>query len=80
MQHLIEARSRDVYDLLVKHDGALYLCGDASHMAKDVEQCLVDKVLLAHGGADGIKDAAGALLYLEGMEKRERFFKDVWTS
>ncbi|WP_322105785.1 sulfite reductase subunit alpha [Paraburkholderia sp. J41] len=55
-------------------DGAhLYVCGDASRMAKDVDAALKD-VVAAHGGMSG--EAAGE--YVSGLARDKRYVRDVY--
>ncbi|WP_421557456.1 molybdopterin-dependent oxidoreductase [Pseudomonas canadensis] len=55
-------------------DGAkLYICGDASHMAKDVDQAL-RQVAQTHGGL-GVE---GALEYWRQLSEQKRYLRDVY--
>ena len=55
-------------------DGAhFYVCGDASRMAKDVDQALRDIVTL-HGGLD----EAGAAAYVKQLAADKRYVRDVY--
>ncbi|MEW2067528.1 bifunctional nitrate reductase/sulfite reductase flavoprotein subunit alpha [Streptomyces sp. NPDC007346] len=55
-------------------DGAhLYVCGDASRMAKDVDQALTD-IAAAHGGLD--TDEASA--YVRRLASEKRYVRDVY--
>ncbi|MFE9768058.1 molybdopterin-dependent oxidoreductase [Streptomyces sp. NPDC005808] len=55
-------------------DGAhLYVCGDASRMAKDVDQALRD-IVTAHGGLG----EDGAALYLRQLAADKRYVRDVY--
>jgi sulfite reductase (NADPH) flavoprotein alpha-component len=55
-------------------DGArLYICGDASCMAKDVDQAL-RQVAQHHGGLD----SQGAADYWRQMSKQKRYLRDVY--
>lgn len=55
-------------------DGArLYICGDASHMAKDVDQAL-RQVAQTHGGLD----VEGAVDYWRQMSEQKRYLRDVY--
>jgi sulfite reductase (NADPH) flavoprotein alpha-component len=51
----------------------LYVCGDASRMAKDVQQALMD-VIATHGN----KSPEEAKAYLEAMRKAKRYQRDVY--
>lgn len=56
------------------NEGAhLYLCGDAQHMAPDVERALLD-VFRVHGGLDG----EAAAEHLRQLRRERRFQKDVY--
>jgi sulfite reductase (NADPH) flavoprotein alpha-component len=55
-------------------DGArLYICGDASCMAKDVDQAL-RQVARHHGGLD----PQGAADYWRQMSEQKRYLRDVY--
>lgn len=51
----------------------LYICGDASHMAKDVDQAL-RQVAQCHGGL-GVQSAAD---YWRQMSEQKRYLRDVY--
>ena len=89
LTHLSLAFSRDqaqkiyVQDRVREHgaelwrwlqDGArLYICGDASHMAKDVDQALRE-VAQSHGGL-GVE---GAVEYWRQLSEQKRYLRDVY--
>jgi len=55
-------------------DGAFfYVCGDASRMAKDVDQALIE-IVAQEGGMD--KESAAA--YVKVMRKEKRYLRDVY--
>ncbi|MET7730741.1 molybdopterin-dependent oxidoreductase [Streptomyces sp. NPDC005402] len=55
-------------------DGAhFYVCGDASRMAKDVDQALRDIAVL-HGGLDD----AGAAAYVKQLATDKRYVRDIY--
>ncbi|WP_329499193.1 bifunctional nitrate reductase/sulfite reductase flavoprotein subunit alpha [Kitasatospora herbaricolor] len=55
-------------------DGAhFYVCGDASRMAKDVDQALRD-IAITHGGLD----EDGAAAYVKQMSTDKRYARDVY--
>ena len=74
VQHRIMEQGAEVWRLL-SAGANVYLCGDAKHMAKDVEAALKD-VLVHHGGMAEEK----AMERLDRMQKEERFLKDVWSA
>jgi sulfite reductase (NADPH) flavoprotein alpha-component len=55
-------------------DGAIiYVCGDASHMAKDVDLCL-HKIV----ESEGKLDATGARDYVKVLRHEKRYIRDVY--
>ncbi|AYF49118.1 reductase [Pseudomonas fluorescens] len=89
LTHLSLAFSRDqtqkvyVQDRLREHgaelwrwlqEGAqLYICGDASHMAKDVDQAL-RQIAQTHGGLG----AESAVEYWRALSEQKRYLRDVY--
>lgn len=72
VQHRLLERGAEIYQWL--ESGAhLYVCGDASRMAKDVQQALID-IIAEHGG----KSPADAKAYLEVLRKAKRYQRDVY--
>ena len=51
----------------------LYVCGDAQHMAKDVENTLL-QIFQHHGG----KSEAEAKIYLKALRTEKRYLRDVY--
>ncbi len=63
---------RDLWAWLA--DGAyIYVCGDAKHMAKDVERALVD--IVAQFGARKTEEA---IAFVADLKKRGRYLQDVY--
>ncbi|MFJ8532213.1 sulfite reductase flavoprotein subunit alpha [Streptomyces sp. NPDC093591] len=72
VQTRMRERSRELYAWL--EDGAhLYVCGDASRMAKDVEAALLSVIAEQRGRGDD--DAAE---YLAGLRRAKRYVRDVY--
>ena len=72
VQHRLLERGAEIYQWL--ESGAhLYVCGDASRMAKDVQQALIG-IIAEHGG----KSPADAKAYLEVLRKSKRYQRDVY--
>jgi len=72
VQHRLIERGADVWSWL--QDGAcIYVCGDASIMAKDVEAALL-AVIRSHGGfaAETAQD------YLKSLAREKRYLRDVY--
>ncbi|MBO1254481.1 assimilatory sulfite reductase (NADPH) flavoprotein subunit [Alteromonas sp. 5E99-2] len=72
VQHRLAEHGEEVYKWLEK--GAhFYVCGDANHMAKDVEQALIDLV-----AKYGNKSDEEAKQYVVALRKAKRYQKDVY--
>ncbi|MFJ4617567.1 sulfite reductase subunit alpha [Streptomyces sp. NPDC088812] len=72
VQTRMRERSRELYAWL--EDGAhVYVCGDASRMAKDVEAALMGVIAEQRGRGDD--DAAE---YLAGLRRAKRYVRDVY--
>ena len=72
VQQRLREHGRALYDWL--EGGAhVYVCGDATRMARDVEAALLD-IIATHGGhdADGAKD------YLDTLARQGRYARDVY--
>ena len=72
VQDRMRENARDLYDWL-EQGAYFYVCGDASRMAKDVENALLDVIAQ---GADKTLDFASE--YLAGMKKARRYQRDVY--
>lgn len=72
VQHRLRERGREVYDWL-ERGAHLYVCGDATRMAKDVHATLID-IVVQHGGKSA--DAAGD--YLGALLSAGRYARDVY--
>lgn len=53
--------------------GYFYVCGDATYMAKDVDQTLQD-IIAKHGK----RDEAGVKAYMNDLKKSKRYVRDVY--
>ncbi|RDI99580.1 assimilatory sulfite reductase (NADPH) flavoprotein subunit [Dyella solisilvae] len=72
VQQRIREQGRELYDWL--QDGAhLYVCGDASQMAKDVHAALID-VAITHGG----QSPDQAKEWLSDLLQQGRYARDVY--
>ncbi|MEL6643578.1 MAG: flavodoxin domain-containing protein [Pseudomonadota bacterium] len=72
VQTLLEVRADDVFAWL-EEGAAVYVCGDASRMAVDVEAALL-RVIAKGAGVD----ADGAQAYLNAMSASHRYQRDVY--
>ncbi|ROP61399.1 sulfite reductase subunit alpha [Curtobacterium sp. PhB115] len=57
----------------LEEGGHLYVCGDASRMAKDVEAALLDVIRTGRGGSED-----DALSYLADLRRSKRYVRDVY--
>jgi sulfite reductase (NADPH) flavoprotein alpha-component len=72
VQHRLREHGRELYAWL--ESGAhLYVCGDATRMARDVHAALLD-VIAEHGG----KDAESAADYLNTLQQQGRYARDIY--
>ncbi|XP_059488466.1 NADPH--cytochrome P450 reductase [Neocloeon triangulifer] len=72
--HLMKQHKEELWRILGKENGHLYVCGDARNMARDVHNLVVE--LVAEGG-DMNHDAANS--YVKKMEAQKRYSADVWS-
>ncbi|MEM9592341.1 MAG: hypothetical protein AAF967_13570, partial [Pseudomonadota bacterium] len=72
VQTLLEQRGAEVFEWL-EEGAAVYICGDASRMAVDVEAALL-RVIAQGAGCD----AAAAQAYLDKMSSEHRYQRDVY--
>jgi sulfite reductase (NADPH) flavoprotein alpha-component len=72
VQHRLRECGNAVWELL-QAGGHFYVCGDAQHMAGDVEAALLD--IIAERQAGG-RPAAAA--YLDNLRANDRYQRDVW--
>ena len=72
VQHRIQEHAAEVWEWL-EQGAAVYVCGDAKHMAGDVHDALVN-VLVSEGG----HDIASAESYLREMRRAGRYQRDVY--
>jgi sulfite reductase (NADPH) flavoprotein alpha-component len=72
VQHRMMEQARDIYAWM-KEGAFFYVCGDASRMAKDVHQALID--IYAQEGAMG-RDAAET--EVKELQKSKRYQRDVY--
>ncbi|WP_448565472.1 assimilatory sulfite reductase (NADPH) flavoprotein subunit [Thalassotalea ganghwensis] len=72
VQHRLKENASEVYQWL-ERGAHLYVCGDMSRMAKDVEQALVEII-----ACEGQKTEAQAEEYLKDLRNAKRYQKDVY--
>ena len=72
VQHRLREHGRELFAWL-ENGAHLYVCGDATRMARDVHATLLS-VIAAHGG----KDEDGAADYLNELQRQGRYARDVY--
>ncbi|MEG0024983.1 MAG: sulfite reductase subunit alpha [Akkermansia sp.] len=72
VQHLMEQEGETLWQWL-EQGACFYVCGDASRMAKDVDNALV--ALVAKWGQKSLEDAVA---YVDAMRKDKRYQRDVY--
>lgn len=75
VQQLISNERENIKQALVEKKGYAYICGDAKHMARDVEDLLKEILGEAKGGTKEKEGAAEWKL----MQDRNRILLDVWS-
>ncbi|MBK5481486.1 cytochrome P450 [Peribacillus sp. TH16] len=73
VQHRLAENAQDILSLL-KEGGHLYICGDGSKMAPDVEQTLIESYMHLYQSS---KEEATE--WLQSLEANGRYAKDVWA-
>ena len=73
VQDKLKENGEETWDLLQK-GASFYVCGDAKHMAKDVQQAIAD-FAKQYGGLDD----AGAEEYINKLRDTGRYQEDVWA-
>jgi sulfite reductase (NADPH) flavoprotein alpha-component len=72
VQHRLRERGRELFAWL-ENGAHLYVCGDATHMARDVHAALLE-VIAEHGG----KDQDAATDYLNDLQQQGRYARDIY--
>ena len=72
VQHRMWEARRELFAWL-EEGAALYVCGDAKSMAKDV-QATLQRIVAEESG----RSEEGAAEYLRGLQKSGRYLKDVY--
>ena len=75
VQHNILAHRQLVCDLLFKQGGAMYICGDAKGMGRDVTNTVLQLIQDEHN----LTDKMEAVKMLNTMRENKQFLEDVWT-
>jgi cytochrome P450/NADPH-cytochrome P450 reductase len=72
VQHSVKAHEDDIWNL-IEERAVIYLCGDASRMAPDVERAFVGLYQDKTGASE--QDAE---TWMEGLKSSRRYLVDVW--
>ncbi|KAK9807225.1 hypothetical protein WJX73_010755 [Symbiochloris irregularis] len=83
VQHLIREQAAALAPLLTHPEAHIFICGDGTHMARDVHAALLD-VLTGQAGAKAAGDsevlsAAKAAEHLSAMAGQGRYVRDIWS-
>ncbi|XP_077365668.1 methionine synthase reductase [Festucalex cinctus] len=73
VQHNLLLYSHKIINILLKHSGCLYVCGDAKNMAKDVNDTLMEMIK-----SELQADQLEAMKRLAGLREEKRYLKDIW--
>nr|NP_001351901.1 NADPH--cytochrome P450 reductase 2 [Orussus abietinus] len=72
--HLLEKNKDELWDVIGKKNGHIYICGDARNMARDVHNILL-KVVMERGKMTEME----ATSYIKKMDSQKRYSSDVWS-
>jgi len=72
--HQLKEQGADVWRILGKENGHLYVCGDAKNMARDVHNIVIE-VCQEHGQMS----PAEAQQFVKKLETQRRYSADVWS-
>ncbi|KAF7661753.1 hypothetical protein LDENG_00253680 [Lucifuga dentata] len=73
VQHNLLLNSEHITNILLEQNGCLYVCGDAKHMAKDVNDTLTE-MMKSKLHVDQLE----AMRILAGMREEKRYLQDIW--
>lgn len=73
VQHRILERASELWDMVDKEDAHIYVCGDGSRMAPDVDRALRNVVKV-----QGQRSDTEAVAYLDRLAEAGRLQRDVW--
>jgi len=74
VQHNILAHKQHVLELLFERNGAVFICGDAEGMGRDVTNTFV-QLIEEYRGVGKVE----AVKVLNGLRDTKQFLEDVWT-
>jgi len=72
--HLLKQNQEELWDIIGKRNGSVYICGDARSMAKDVREIMLDVIAKFDN-----KSKSEAEAFLKRMESQRRYSADVWS-
>jgi sulfite reductase (NADPH) flavoprotein alpha-component len=72
VQHCLLAQAREVFAWL-QEGASIYVCGDARHMAEDVQKSLLQLI-----AEQGRMDSSAARQYLVQLRQQKRYLRDVY--
>ena len=75
VQHRLQERSEEIYKNYLSKNGVVYVCGDATQMAKDVMKA-IKQIYEKYEG----KTEKEAEAIVSEMRKNHRYQEDVWHS
>merc|ERR1712127_232166 len=72
--HLLKEQGANVWRILGKENGHLYVCGDARNMARDVHNIVIEMCQ-----EQGQMSSAEAQQFVKKLETQRRYSADVWS-
>lgn len=75
VQHLLRQQGQELRDLILRQGAHVYVCGDASRMAKDVATTIAE-ILAKDQEFEGVNGES--VKYMREMKSTGRWLEDVW--
>ncbi|XP_006875409.1 PREDICTED: methionine synthase reductase [Chrysochloris asiatica] len=74
VQDSLRLHAKQVARILLQENGSVYVCGDAKHMAKDVNDALVG-IISTEAGVDTLE----AMRTLAAFKEEKRYLQEIWS-
>ena len=77
VQHLLLQHQKELWDWIQK-GACIYICGDAKHMAKEVEETLKQIAINHSSPQEGLSQEEFALSWIKNLRKEKKLLTDVY--
>ena len=80
MQHLLREDGAELSKLIRSQGAAVFVCGDARAMAKDVHQAIVEILTTPYDAGEApLGSANEAEAFLASLREEGRYVQDIWA-